>query len=182
MLSELKQRKMARVFKVFDVDKNGFVEQADFERIVKRLTEAKGIQAGSPDFNAVRERYIAFWEVLQQSADTNNDQRVSLDEWMAAHTLLLSSNAEENYDTAIKPIAEVILEAVDLDKDGIFTPEDYRLFYKIYEINDSPEEALRHIVPQGRTSLSRSELEALARDFYLSEAPAAPGNWLLGPF
>jgi hypothetical protein len=182
MLSELKQRKMARVFKVLDGDRNNFVDWADLERIVRRLTEAKGLEAGSSEFNAIWDRYMAYWQNIQQGADTNHDQRISLEEWMAAHTALLSSNAEVNYEAFIKPLVEVILEAVDLDNDGRNTRDDYRLFYKIYDIEDSPEEWMVRFFPPEKASLSRGEVEALVREFYLSEEETEPGNWVFGPF
>lgn len=43
MLSELQKKKLTYYFHTFDVDKNGYLEKSDFDKIVNGVAEAYNI-------------------------------------------------------------------------------------------------------------------------------------------
>jgi hypothetical protein len=177
MLSDLKKKKLTRQFQIFDVDKNHFVEWSDFERIIKNLTAARGLPA---DAQAVlRSNYQGVWDNIESQADKNNDHRVSLEEWMNAHEVNLAD--DEGFKQVMGGLVDLLIGLFDTNGDGLLEPDDYRLFYKVYEIKDGLEQGIEKIFPDGR-SLSRDGVSAVVRDFFMSDNPDAAGNWLFGPF
>jgi Ca2+-binding EF-hand superfamily protein len=72
---------------------------------------------------------------------------------------------------------------VDIDGNGRISPQEYALFLKAYNVDERLfDDIFRHLDLNGDGYLSRDEIFKLVREFYLSDDPQAPGNWLVGPF
>ena len=82
MLSALQTRKLTRAFSLFDVDQNGFMEQADCELVVSATSQAMGYSLGSAEYQAYYTEYMAGWADLLQLGDSDNDQRLTLAEFL----------------------------------------------------------------------------------------------------
>ena len=89
MLGELQRKKLERKFHVFDADSDGFVKRADFDIIIENLLKLRGLTAESDAGRSVADQYIDYWMTLQRFADANQDNQVSLDEWMDYHDAAL---------------------------------------------------------------------------------------------
>lgn len=68
MLTPLRRRKLARLFTLYDVDRNGFIEQADFELIAHKTALAMNYQPSSPAYNTVHNQYITGWARLVKNS------------------------------------------------------------------------------------------------------------------
>jgi Ca2+-binding EF-hand superfamily protein len=53
MLTELQKKKLTYYFHAFDVDKNGFLEESDFDRIVDAYAEAYKIPKDSATYQEI---------------------------------------------------------------------------------------------------------------------------------
>ena len=82
MLGELQKQKLTKVFRIWDTDSNGFLELEDWTRVERKRAELAGISPGTPEYENVRKLYTLIWETLRAFADTNRDERVSLDEFL----------------------------------------------------------------------------------------------------
>ena len=86
MLTELQRKKLPNLFNLHDLDKNGVIEQADFEQFTQMVCDNQGIEIGSSEYEKLNERYMALWNGLSAMADTNQDNQVTLHEWYASPT------------------------------------------------------------------------------------------------
>ncbi len=68
MLTDLQKRKLNALFNLYDVDKNGFVEQADFEQVVQNLAPTLHLQPGSPEYTRLHAGHMAIWNNVRQRA------------------------------------------------------------------------------------------------------------------
>lgn len=94
-------RKLSKRFRTFDNDRNGFIEQSDFEISVARLAEEFGHDEESPARQRLLEVCLDLWDHLLQVADTNTDGRISEAEYKTAFVLGLLETTEA-FDQTIR--------------------------------------------------------------------------------
>ena len=181
MLTALQQRKLARLFKLYDVDRNGFIEQADFAQIAHKTALAMGHQPGSPAYNTIQTQNIAGWIGIAQLGDQDHDQRLTLDEYLVANDKLLAQ--PEQFTPMMLGILRTIITLLDTDKDDKVSAAEYAAYLAVWgataaEITD----AFGRLDHNGDGYLTADELHQNAQEFFFSDDPAAPGNWLVGPF
>jgi hypothetical protein len=74
-ISPFLDRKLARRFRTYDIDGDGYVDRADFERAAIRMSEEFGL---SPD-NEARIRLtrlcLGVWDQMASAADVDHDGR-----------------------------------------------------------------------------------------------------------
>ncbi len=83
MLSELQEKKLTRYFQVYDIDDDGEIAAADFERVIENVRIRRGAPVGSFADHGLRYAFMAFWGALSSSADTDQSGGIDLDEWLA---------------------------------------------------------------------------------------------------
>jgi len=181
MLTDLQRRKLTRYFRVYDVDDDGRMANADFERVIENVRILHGINAGSTAYCALRDAYLMRWDALRRFADTNADGSVDLGEWLGYWAELLDSN--ERYEQEVVDVTDRIFKLFDTDEDGVLGADEFCDFFGVFGLKS----ALARQVFMGMDldcdgSITRDELLELADQFYRSDDPDAPGNNLFGPY
>ncbi|CCQ60788.1 Calcium-binding EF-hand [Crocosphaera watsonii] len=70
---------------------------------------------------------------------------------------------------------------MDFSRDDRVSLDEFKQFYQIYEID--PQEAAQafvHLDLNQDGYLTKDELTSLFQEFFYSENPQSPGNWLWG--
>jgi Ca2+-binding EF-hand superfamily protein len=181
MLTELQKKKLTYYFHTFDTDKNGSLEKPDFDKIVNRFAEAYKITEDSETYQYISSIYGKRWEALAKEADTNADNKVTLDEWLSYQDKLLNSPES---DFLWLKIASMFFDIQDVDKDGSISLEEYKIVYKVHEIGDASlaAEIFSKLDFDGDGKIMINDAINLVADFYLSSNPEAPGNLFFGPY
>lgn len=184
-LTELQKRKLIHMFELLDADQNGVLEYADFKAVVETLADERGWPPGSRQrmkLTAVNRR---IWNTLFSSCDLNQDDQISLAEWLAYHIQALTGDGGEaqGFSMAVAAISRYFYELIDVDGDGTATKEDFKIFCTAHGIPEEDSQfAFEELDRDGNGVLSRDEILTLVREFYLSDDPSAPGNWFFGDF
>ncbi|AOW99302.1 hypothetical protein BJP34_07385 [Moorena producens PAL-8-15-08-1] len=180
MLTELQTRKWSRLFQIYDADGNGVVEQADFETIFQTLAQARQLEANSPKYNQLHAKFMEDWEHLQKDADTDNDGKVNLKDWLAHGYRRI--NDDSMYQTVVD-MGNQVFELLDLNGDGVITADEYKIILGSWRVS---EELAEQIFPKldfnGDGHISKEELVELVKQFHMSDDPDAPGNSFFGPY
>src|SRR3954470_359679 len=113
MLTELQQRKLAHTFKLWDANRDGVVEQIDYELLIERVAAVRGWAPGSAAYQGLQQMYLGSWEAIRAYADTNRDNRITLDEWMACFGDWLRDPAA--FRQMITPMSEQVFGLLDAD-------------------------------------------------------------------
>lgn len=181
MLSDLQTKKLTRYFQVYDVDDDGRIDAADFERILENVRLLYGDDGTSGGADPLREAYMKFWDGLCRAADGDGDGGVSLEEWLAYWQLTLGDDGR--YREEVRELTDRLFTIFDLDEDGTIGAAEFIDFHGIFGLPvDLAETVFVELDADGDGMISREELIGASGDFFRSNDPDAPGNFLFGPY
>jgi len=176
MASELQRRKVAVVFDAMDVDRDGFLTEADFQSLADRWTASTDWAPGSDHHARLTGLMTGWWAVLAAS-DLDRDDRVTLDEVLAVNDGW-DALAEANRDTA-----NTMFDAIDDNADGRISAEEYRRLIEVWTGRDTDTDEIFPLLDtDGDGYLSRDEFATLWSQFWSGDDPDEPGTWVFGRF
>jgi hypothetical protein len=173
-------RKLARRFRTYDSDGDGFIEREDFTQAGERTTKALGLADDDPKAVRFHHTLIGLWDQLSSVTDLDRNGRISVDEYKKAFANGLLETPE-TFEEGYVPFLDALMAIADEDGDGKLTREEHVTWTGAL-LNLSERDAREiHNLLSGEDGLldTRALLDAI-REFYFSEDPAASGNWLLG--
>lgn len=180
MLTDLQTRKLTRYFEVYDIDDDGRIGTADFERILENVRVLHG-DDGGPSHDALREAYTTLWRQLVAAADGDGDGGVDLDEWLGYWQITLEDDGR--YHEEVHRLTDRLFRVFDMDEDGSIGAAEFIDFYGVFGLPVSLAEAVFvELDADGDGAISRSELLDISREFYRGDDTEAPANLLFGPF
>ena len=119
--------------------------------------------------------YGSIKEKLQQKLEN----RIYLDDWLKYHELVLQ---DQDYRQQIKSLAELVFDIIDLDESGNLDYGEWQNLFKVYNLPVVyASESFAKIDLNQDGFLSREELLSSLREFYDSDDPDVPGNYMFGP-
>ncbi|WP_439659343.1 EF-hand domain-containing protein [Lentzea sp. HUAS TT2] len=175
-------RKLSRRFETYDSDQDGYVNRADFELAASRTTAAFGLSENDRTARRFHEHLLGVWDHLSAMTDTNDDGRISVDEYKAAFAKGLLERPEA-FDDVYVPYLDALMAVADQDGDGHLGVDEYMRWTTAW-IN-LPEADARAVHARldhdGDGLIGTEDLLAAIRAYYFSEDLDGPGAWLLGP-
>mgnify|MGYP006293398165 CR=1 FL=1 len=183
MLGDLQELKASHYFDLIDEDNNGLVDARDFEIRAERMAEARNVQ--DPEARAeLRDRVMTWWEHLCALADTDDDNRVTREEWETYWEALQISvrNAEAEDSRTLRSLeraARGTFRAMKRTGTDHVTEEEYAEWLQAWGVPES-KAAFERLDRDDTGGLTEQDLVRAVKEFYLSNDPQAPGNVLYG--
>lgn len=179
MLTDFQKKKLTHFFNFWDADNNGYLEKNDYEQIANRIAEERGWVKGSTDYAATYNAVMATWNEAKQFADKNKDNRITLSEWLAYYDYVITNPA--TYRMNVVGLMTAILNAIDADNDGLITPIDFQMLFRMYSADENTALVAFNKIDNDRSgAISVDELFGAVDTFFLSDDPLEAGNYLFG--
>jgi len=181
MLSDTLKKKLTHHFNFQDRDKDTFVEQSDWEQCAQNLAKKRGWKPESKEYKDILEKHIQVWNSFWKPADQDEDGKVSLEEF-----LQLADQQRIKGGFSLSLITElfgIIFDAINLDNDRYITLEDYKNYFKAWEVDESlAKPAFSSLDLSGDNRVSRMAFIQCAVNFFNSDEKEEFGNLLFGPY
>lgn len=178
-LTPFQRRKLARMFDVLDVNGDGLVDRADFVRRVGALARLRGWDLDGPEYRRSLQFALEEWQNLRESADVDDDARISRDEFLGYTEIFLDER--EAVRAWARGDAQVLFDAMDVDGDGKITVDEYRAYLVACGVDASAADAFfAHADLNEDGRVTRAEMAHAVEEFLVSDDPAAGGNFLFG--
>ncbi len=156
------------------------IEQADMDQTVAALSKLYGFEPGSPQSDAIAAGQTAVWQSMA-AMDADEDGRISLDEYVQANVALMAN--PEQFQALQIASSEQLLGLIDLDGDGKLSESEIVKALGAFNIDeDGARQAYQKMDRDHDGFIRTEELLKNVEEFYMSEDPDAPGNWLVGPY
>jgi Ca2+-binding EF-hand superfamily protein len=179
MSADIVSQKLARLFKNFDIDGNGVIERPDFFRPAAWIAGRLGHHVSSETHLKLQAAYDNMWNHLVP-LDADKDGRITPEEWKAGWTQMASG---DNFDTTIGKSTAALFDCVDTDADGLVSAEEFANWLCGHGIDRaSAIESFKRLDRKGAGSMSKADIKVGVKEFFTSQDPQAPGNWLHGPW
>ncbi|QAU24149.1 calcium-binding protein [Dyella sp. M7H15-1] len=180
-ISDFLNRKLARRFRTYDLNKDGYVERSDFEEAAKRMSDEFGLKSGDAARKRLNELCLGVWDHQLVAADSNGDGKLTESEYKAAFASgLLETPA--NFEQGYEPFLDAIMDIADSDRDGrLSRAEHVRWITSLMNVStDDAQEIARRLDGDNDGFIERRDILKAIHDYYFDEAPQSAGSWLLG--
>ncbi|MEL6271305.1 MAG: EF-hand domain-containing protein, partial [Chloroflexota bacterium] len=90
---------------------------------------------------------------------------------------------DDRYVEIIAPIARHIFNMLDQNENGKVSIKEWRLFARAYRIPESDVDDLFGTLDENDSGfITREEFGRMITDFFFSEQPDSPGNYIFGRY
>ena len=181
MLTELQKEKIAHYFSVvLDQDRNGVLEEQDFLEIGESLCILWRYKPGTADYEEVMEQSRNSWRMFEREFSRMGGV-ADLANFLKFYEVMLSQVDDEMYDQFVTNVVSNVFDSFDQNGDGVISINEYVDMFMCYHIKIKySAKAFRKLDLNGDEEISKEELMAAVSEFFKSNDPNAPGNWLFG--
>lgn len=179
MLTDVQRERLPRAFRMYDIDKNGFIDLDDFELLRQRVMALKQLPLDSPEAQALSERFVKRFQHMQQFADPAEPHRVTVSQWLAYIDHVNSD--PQTYEAQISGTGGFIFSLFDLNGDGALSLEEFRQYFQSLGLDeDAASELYSRLGLADDELVSKEQYQVLLDQFFKSEDTTAPGTILFG--
>jgi DNA-binding SARP family transcriptional activator len=181
-LGALQLRKLKYLFRALDADGDGLLEAESFRAHADRLA---ALAEHDPELAAdVRAHVNAWWAGVKPSGA---DEPASLENWLrfwGAWLAAVTRDAEADGGAELRRMKESAARTfavMDADRDGRLHVADYERWVETWGLRFDARANFARLDVDGDGTLGEADVVQLVKEFFLSNDPEAPGNFLYGP-
>lgn len=168
MLTEIRQKKLKKLFRVFDANNNGSLDMNDVSIIANNFTKEFGWSEDGDTNKNFKSSFLKVWTAMFREADFNNDKQITTEEFLKYYEDVSANDAL--YFQCIKPFFDALFSSVDTDNDGLLSKNQYKAFYRAWGNSDeAAEEAFQQVDANKDGSISHLELYTMFYYFFMSD-------------
>lgn len=183
-LSDFQKKKYLHVFgKFYDLNADGCVDWKDFEVDLEKLTTALKWDIKSPQRAKAEGALKTIWEGLRKSADKNQDDQISKDEWLKMWGECAKTHKVDGpLPDWVAQYMQFMFAANDGNGDDVIDVDEYTALFTKYGLAEADcKTAFNTITDNGKISLTIGEYEKLWKEYFYSTDPKSRGNSIFGP-
>ncbi|XP_068617709.1 sarcoplasmic calcium-binding proteins II, V, VI, and VII-like [Battus philenor] len=179
MLSDFRKKKLLYLFnKFFDSNNSGSVDKNDFELAAEKISKQRGWKSGDAQYKETLSALLKIWEGLQSVADADKDGQVTADEWVSMWEAF-AKNPSSAYDWQSQ-YCSFIFKLEDASGDGAIDSEEFSSVYASFGLSKDDAVSAFNKMSKGKSSVSWTEFQELWKEYFVTDDPNAPGNFIFG--
>ncbi|MCK9898240.1 EF-hand domain-containing protein [Frankia sp. AgB32] len=168
--------RLEKLFKATDSNNDGYLEWADYERLIDRYITGLQLDRESRQAYGLRAAHQMFWLELLRYA--NGQNRLSQDDYIHAVRSLLMDVSRFNL---AEGLPHSIFDAIDRDGDNEIDKEEFDRYLKAWGTKPADgAEVFSRLDTDGDGRVSRWEFIRSWREFFFSDSSDAAGVFYLG--
>lgn len=181
MRSDIQKLKAYHLFRAFDVNGSGQIDQADVDALARRISESLQQAADSPLSVALQDRLREYFRALVASLDGNRDGRVSQEEFLQ-FSARLAKGPQDPAEQSLQAVAEALFAMADHDGSGAISEREFVQLLRLYGTLDSAaSSAFRLLDADKNGRITREEWRAFMRDVFKSQSLNDASALAFGP-
>ncbi|XP_059158578.1 calexcitin-2-like [Physella acuta] len=183
-LTEFQRKKILNLFEnLYDTNKDGVIEKCDFDAALEKISTLHHWKTNDEAFKKAQDTVSAIWEGLRKRADKNKDGRITKEEWTKMWEECIKDVVEgRSFPEWQQEYMEFMFYANDTSGDGFIDRGEYTAIYELFGFSNDDVNKCFDKISEGlpNNMLSKSDFEALWRDYFVAENDDAKGNFLFG--
>jgi Ca2+-binding EF-hand superfamily protein len=181
MLTELLTKKLTHYFNILDYDSNGILDESDFVGVAENICILRDLEKDSRAYTNVMKSYDYQWAGMSMSVLEGAANSVTLDQWLKYADECIVNGTDEEFYSFISNMTGEIITNFDTDRDGYISLMEYVDLFVGYHIAVRYSAKSFHRLDLNKDGfISKEELVEAIGQFFTSNNPEDPGNWLFG--
>jgi Ca2+-binding EF-hand superfamily protein len=182
-LTDLQKRKLMKLFSMYDADNTGVLKLHNFQTLIDRLAALRNWHSDSSEYSRLTDKFMHRWlhirAEVKDKLHRSKEGSITLEEWLLYYDQVLH---DATYQDHIREVANLVFDAVDTDMSDHLDQEEWHHLFQVYGIPViyAPESFAKIDTDQDNR-LSRADVLQRIEEFYYSQDPDAPGNFMFGP-
>ncbi|MFJ2745210.1 EF-hand domain-containing protein [Streptomyces sp. NPDC087440] len=171
--------KLHRWFACLDTDRDGRLTSEDYDLAAARLARAFNHRPGQREHRRLLARYRKLWALHDPGGRGELDRDAFTEQLLAA-----GRDRARPFRASLNRLCCALVDIADTDGDDQVSEREYRVLLSAAFGLTSERDltaAYRMLDRDGSGTLEHNEIHAAVLEYFTSNAPDAPGNWLLGP-
>ncbi|MFD6181869.1 EF-hand domain-containing protein [Streptomyces goshikiensis] len=174
-------QKLTRAFAMLDVDGDGNLREEDLLALSNRLAAAFDLSGEATKIARLREAFAQLWTHDLSTMDADRDGQLDRAEFIAGMRKAVA-NDREGILQRLSVMVDAWMDICDTDGNGLIDEDEFQTMY-IKSLGADPSDlkvAFAKLDTDRNGTLGREEIRRATEEYYTSEDPQAPGNWLFG--
>lgn len=181
MLTDLQLNKLEKFFYILDYDRNGAIEKDDFIAIAENLCILWNVKEGDSQYDLIIKKFTEGWEQFHFFINNGNSGKANWDHWLHFAEERIINGDEDVFSAYVDNYVGSIFDNFDSNKDGYINLDEFIDLFVAYRIEVRfAAKSFRKLDRNKDDLISRGELITAVKEFFRSDDPEAPGNWLFG--
>ncbi|GAA1973748.1 EF-hand domain-containing protein [Amycolatopsis minnesotensis] len=161
----LKQR-----FDKWDVNGDGVLERADFEREAERIVGAFGQSMSSAEGQAMLKALTGLFEYEANEAGVGPNGSINEEQFRSVNEKLIFTDGEATFNRVLRPVMKAVVGLCDSDHNGMIDQQEFAAYLQAIGVDRAQaQSAFQQIDTIGDGQLSVDELLAAVRNFHFGK-------------
>ena len=182
MSADFQRKKLGYFFRILDLNSNGCLQMDDFTEMVEKVRLTLDYEVGGKGHKRITDKAVKLFNSLVKDIKPFTFNQVTEQEWVDffLREVILSGD-EDTLDDYKELIFNFMFDFFDQNRDGFISKKEYEDFYDIFGIDRAYcDKAFSLMDKTQNYKLSRYDLMNAVEEFFASNDPTLPGNWIFG--